>query len=42
MDRNPRIAIQRLDLLQSDAWKPMMYFDVTTLDDVKADTNQTR
>ena len=27
---------------QSFAWKPMMHFDATTLDDVKADTNQTR
>ena len=27
---------------QSVAWKPKMHFDVTTLDDVKADTNQTR
>ena len=26
---------------QSVAWKTMMCFDVTTLDDVKADTNQT-
>ena len=23
-------------------WKPIIHFDVTTLDDVKADTNQTR
>ena len=27
---------------QSVAWKPIMHFDVTTLDDVNADTNQTR
>ena len=27
---------------QSFAWEPIMHFDVTTLDDVKADTNQTR
>ena len=27
---------------QSVAWKPIMHFGVTTLDDVKADTNQTR
>ena len=26
---------------QSVAWKTMMCFDVTTLDDVKADPNQT-
>ena len=26
----------------SVAWKLLMHFDVTTLDDVKADTNQTR